>query len=413
MAHWSATCLGCGDSVRLVYNRARIGDCPVCRCRRAAQAARSAARGEAMVRSNEEAAIGTMRASDWEPLEPYPGTRKPWKCRCLRCDLIGTPTHFGQARHRGCQGCGERPRITDASAEQVMRAAGWIPQGSYPGAREPWPCTCTECGRISVRRYETERSAKSGCQACSAGRRGAARREQFAQTAIRIMSEAQLKPLEPFPGSNKPWSCVCLRCGSATRPRYGNIASGGGGCEHCRRLKQGGTKRSNYAEAATARLQAAGYEPLEPYPGAATVWSCTCRCGRRTTIRIGNVDAGQRGCRWCAESGFSASKPAVVYLLRHDGLGALKIGITRVGSARLERFIRSGWVVVRQETFEDGAQAIRVEAEMLRWWRQDLGLSAHVRPALMPDGGWTETVGLDEISEIDAAEQLVADKRWR
>ena len=53
---------------------------------------------------------------------------------------------------------------------------------------------------------------------------------------------------------------------------------------------------------AIAVMRAAGYEPLEPYPGAAAaLWRCRCTgCGNERTPRLNNAHAG-RGCKICAD----------------------------------------------------------------------------------------------------------------
>ncbi|MER5336936.1 hypothetical protein [Micromonospora sp. NPDC002717] len=407
---WAAICVTCHEAVTVVLNRVKRDDRPRCRCRREKRAAAHQASGGLKVRNNADRAIGRMRTYDWEPLEPYPGARTRWSCRCLRCGTVGTPIMSGQDRARGCAGCSGRVgRITDEAAQQVMRQAGWIPTGPFPGPREPWECACATCGKIAKPRYETVKSNESGCKLCAAKENGKRRRERFESTAVGVMRAVNLEPQEPFPGANKRWRCQCLTCGSFTQPTYSNVSNGGGGCETCRRRKQGNSKRSRFAEEATERLRAAGYEPLVEYPGAAHPWRCRCRCGRDTTVRIGNVDAGQRGCRRCAVSGFNASKPAIVYLLHNAELQALKIGITQVGSTRVGRFRKLGWSVLVTEAFQDGMDALRVEDAILTWWRKDLGLPPYLAPGSTRDGGWTETIDAGSIGRALVLQRLRAE----
>ncbi|MCW2901483.1 MAG: hypothetical protein JWO67_3748 [Streptosporangiaceae bacterium] len=48
-------------------------------------------------------------------------------------------------------------------------------------------------------------------------------------------------------------------------------------------------------------MREAGFEPLEPYPGASTPWRSRHEaCGREVTPRLGNISSGQGGCRFCA-----------------------------------------------------------------------------------------------------------------
>ena len=404
---WKASCSSCGEDVELVYNQVIRDDRPACACRRAQKVAIARARGEAAVHANAEDAVSAMRSHAWEALESYPGAGSRWQCRCLRCGTTSTPVLATQKMARGCSTCsGRAKRVTHDIAERVMRGAGWIPIGSYPGPRVPWPSRCQSCGKISQPRYETTKSQKSGCRSCSAIDNGRKRREMFAPNAIARMKLAHLEPQLPFPGSNKPWLCKSRACGNLTSPTYGDVSQGSGGCGYCRRSRQGVSKRSRYAGDATQRIRDAGFEPLIDYPGAEHPWPMRCRCGRTTTVRIGNVDAGQRGCRFCADYGFSSSKPAVAYLLEHDALRALKVGITQKGSTRIEIFGKHGWGVVHIERFEVGIDAVRVEDAILRWWRQDLSLKIHLTSHQTPVGGWTETIDADEMSGHVAAARL-------
>lgn len=348
-----------------------------------------------------------MRAHDWEPLEPYPGSRAPWRCRCLRCGIEAAPKLHGQARVRGCAGCSGRVgRISEQSSVAVMRDAGWIPHQPFPGPREKWCCACAACGRVSHPRYETVKSTGSGCRFCAAARNGEARRRRFEPTALATMRTARLEPLEPFPGANQPWTCMCTRCGQTTTPTYSNVTSGGRGCETCRRKAQGESARANTATHAEEQIRRAGYRPIEPYPGAEHPWSCRCRCGRETRVRVGNVVAGQRGCRACAASGFNSKRPAIVYLLHHPQLAALKVGVTNTESTRVARFRRHGWQVLAIERFSVGLSALRVEDSILTWWRHELQLGPLLTDRDTPIGGWTETVDADSVQPAEAIEYL-------
>lgn len=406
-APWAATCLSCGESVVAVYCRVRVNDRPQCSCRRAIKAAASQARGRAKVAANAAGKAAIVRAHDWIPLEPYPGGREPWPCLCQRCGQEGAPILHHLKRSRGCRSCsGWIVEITPEIADKVMRQSGWIPQVPFPGPREPWPCACQACGRLSRPRYEAVKSQKSGCKLCAMRESGRIRRARFAPTAIKTMREASLDPQVPFPGAARHWLCRCLRCGNFTSPTYGNVASGGRGCETCRRQSQGRAKRDRFADEATQRLRDAGYQPLKDYPGAGRPWLVKCRCGNETSLRIGAVDNGQRGCRACAESGFNADKPAVVYLLEHSELQALKIGVTGIGTVRIPTFCKHGWLAVVVEQFTQGIDALRVEDAILTWWRKDLGLPLYLASNQTPIGGWTETVDANEMSAFVAARRV-------
>lgn len=393
---WPARCVTCAEEILVVLSRVKRDDRPRCACVREARRQSAQAAGSRRVEARAAEAAAMMQVADWEPLEPYPGANQPWKSKCLRCGTVGSPKLTSQDQHRGCSGCsGRAARVTPEIAARVVQERGWLPAVSFPGPQEPWLCRCEVCGAESKIRYESVKARGSGCRFCAARENGRRRREAFEPQAVATMRAVGLVPQEPFPGSNKPWLCLCSTCGELVKPRYGNVASGSNGCQVCRRGRQGATKRARHAGAATARMKAVGYEPLEPYPGAESVWVVRCRCGRETTIRVGNVDAGQRGCRSCATYGLKASAPAVVYVLSHPLLNSVKVGITEAGSTRLAIFAKHGWDVVHAEQFEQGMDALQVEDAVLYWWRVEMGFPIHLTAEDTPTGGWTETLDAD------------------
>lgn len=71
-------------------------------------------------------------------------------------------------------------------------------------------------------------------------------------------------------------------------------------------------------EEATALMWKAGFEPLEPYPGANTKWRCRCiSCGKEVFPRYGTAKKGH-GCRFCA--GQVVRPEAATALMRERGL---------------------------------------------------------------------------------------------
>lgn len=403
---WRAVHLKCGYEVTLKMNHVRGRGRPSCGCDAEIQALRVQHIIESRMANKAVVAAERMRAVGWEPLEPYPGSHERWRCRCVDCGDESRPRYHDIGKFKGCRTCSGRQLITPESARAVMIASGWMPTSDYPGPREAWLCRCINCGHEGAPTYEATKSNKSGCRMCSARSNGEKRRQRFEPQAVRAMLAMQLEPLEPYPGANKKWLSRCLRCNSLTRPTYGNVASGGRGCEVCRRLSQGVTKKSRFAEAAEARVRAAGYVPLVPYPGMVTPWKCLCRCGRPTRVSVSVLGEGLHGCRWCAEYGFSMSKPGYTYLLLHDEMGALKVGVASDTSSRVVNFQRHGWIVLGQERFATGFDAVYVEQNMLTWWREDLGLPPYLSEELMPLGGFTETVDMDAVPSHIAVARL-------
>lgn len=113
------------------------------------------------------------------------------------------------------------------------------------------------------------------------------------------MQQAFLRPLVDYPGVDKPWPCICLRCETQVRPRLASIRAGQGGCIACARKASGDARRYSPEQAAAA-AEACGFLPLEPYARSSSPWRCKCTsCGRESSPTLGNLKRGH-GCRFCS-----------------------------------------------------------------------------------------------------------------
>lgn len=99
-----------------------------------------------------------------------------------------------------------------------------------------------------------------------------ARLRTSADAATRELRAMGATPPEPFPGNAQPWRARHDRCGREITPSLGNARRHGGVCRFCAAEDRGLKKRLRHAEAADAAIRAAGWEPLEPYPGADVPW---------------------------------------------------------------------------------------------------------------------------------------------
>jgi hypothetical protein len=157
-------------------------------------------------------------------------------------------------------------------------------------------------------------------------------------------------------------------------------------------------KQMGDPEVAAADMRRAGFEPLEPYPGAGRVWRCRCvQCGNEVTPKLNKIRQGEGGCRHCAEYGFNLTKPAFLYVLHEPALGAVKIGIS-ADVGRLDKFSRRGWLLIGRIAFPTGAAAWAVERNVLRHIRQTLQFPAFLGAQQMTGvGGWTETTDAEAL----------------
>ena len=128
-------------------------------------------------------------------------------------------------------------------------------------------------------------------------------------------------------------------------------------------------------------------------------WLCRCnKCNREITTTYNTIKNGS-GCKFCAIQGLDLKSPAYIYLIVHDELNSLKIGI---GSQelRIRQHTSLGWKLVKRWNFKTGYKASGIEEKVLTYLREDLNLPYYLSKEQMPQKGHTETFGLDDIDLI-------------
>ena len=99
----------------------------------------------------------------------------------------------------------------------------------------------------------------------------------------------------------------------------------------------------------------------------------------------------------------------MVYLVRNDKLEAYKIGVSGVGSLRLQQLAARGWKTVLVEHFMTGVGARAVERSILRWWREGLGIPVWLGKEEMGwIAGYTETANVDDIQQLEVVRRIRA-----
>lgn len=110
--------------------------------------------------------------------------------------------------------------------------------------------------------------------------------------ALAIMKEAGFTPLVAFPGTNKPWKSMCGRCKKTTSPTYWNVSKGTG-CKFC-----GG--RAVEPKDASDAMKRRGMDTLEPFPGATKGWLVRCRKCKREFKAVFHSLNTTKGCKYCS-----------------------------------------------------------------------------------------------------------------
>ena len=273
--NWKCKCMKCGEIVYPNYGDINQGDggCKYC----------------AKHFVNPEEAVALMRFNNLEPLEPYKNTMKPWKCKCLRCGKLVTPRHASlQKGSGGCKYCA-KVFVDAEDAINTMRSGGLEPLQPYPGARNSWKCKCNACGRETNALYGTVKRGGIGCVYCAGKKvdpqeafdfmvtKGLTPLDQYKradsqwkcrcikclkvvtptyssvsqgqsgcvycsgkkvdpQDAISLFLENNLKPLVAYKTTDTKWKSECMKCGRIVYPTHHMVAQRSGGCKYCATL---------------------------------------------------------------------------------------------------------------------------------------------------------------------------------
>ena len=214
---WPSTCHSCARQVAPRLANVRISGKACAYCSKS--------------RIDESDAIAHMIDAGLEPLEPYPGTMLPWRCRCMTCGATVTPRHNGiRSGQGGCLACGNKSSsktrlITASVAEQIMRDHQLEPLEPYLHSKAPWRCRCMKCGKEVAPRLNTVSTRGAGCAYCAGNR-------VDESDANALMQLAGFQPLEPYKASGEKWRCRCMTCGLESTPTYANVRMGSR-CVNC------------------------------------------------------------------------------------------------------------------------------------------------------------------------------------
>jgi len=345
------------------------------------------------VRVDDSDAFTKMLSASLKPIVDYPGSKTPWLCECLKCGEIVSPRRDSiLAGQNGCMYCaGRKWRSNDAKTK--LREANLEPLVGYPGFDSPWKSKCLICEKVVSPTLGTILNGGK-CRFCA----GAA---VDPIDAIKVMKLNGLNPIVKFPGANKPWKCVCQLCKKTVTPQYGKVATGEvTGCAYCSK------KRIDEKDAIEIMVKS-NLTPLESYKTVHTPWKSRCnKCQQIVTPHLASIQRGS-GCKFCAPYGLDLDAPATLYLIEQPELRAAKIGIAESTSDRIDVHIRYGWKVLKVWQFKTGDLAGRAENAVLEYFRNELKLPPFLRPADMPQGGYTETVSISAVS-TGAIERVIS-----
>ncbi len=390
-----ARCLACQFEWEPRPDNIRSGSgCPKCSAQRVAK------NGTKKVTDEEWEQRAAFAEVKWVKGTPQSSTSKTL-VECLKCSYQWSPLPSNLKKGSGCPACARNVPLSqetwDARALEVK--VKWLePVRSRHGK---FRAACLTCG------YEWRIEAGavangSGCPECGSETRRKGRLLD-SQIWIERAENAHLEWIE-LPENNqikKPIACKVCNYEWMVIP--GTIASGAG-CPVC-----SGVLVSS--ETWHQRAQAAGIEWLEVPTSARRPTKARCiKCGLIWSPNPDGVSKGS-GCPDCAETGYKIGQPGLFYLIeRTSGKGrpARKIGITNTSSSsiRLALWKRQGFVVKVKLTHDNGQLILQLEQNLLKWLRNDLGLSPYLDKEEMPKGGETETFSPDEPTEKILLERI-------
>lgn len=200
----------------------------------------------------EQRARADLAQVEMEPLEPYPGMRRGWRCRHRPCGREAVVQMSAlRAGRRACLGCGTRlasairkeirpqaPALSHVEASAVLEAGGFVALEKYPGSRyRAWRARHLACGQelmVSLAKLRLVREQCPYCRAAPELARPVHARGLTVSEAMATMRAAGLEPLVPYPGrADMPWLSKHLACGRVVTPRLGNLRAGHEGCASC------------------------------------------------------------------------------------------------------------------------------------------------------------------------------------
>lgn len=106
---------------------------------------------------------------DFKPLEKFKNATTPWKIKCLRCNHIIYPTWDRmnkKDRNRGCGYC-VRVKVDLKDANRLLKKLRLKPLVKYPGGKKDWKCKCLKCGNIVYPQYTDLTQGQGGCSNCA------------------------------------------------------------------------------------------------------------------------------------------------------------------------------------------------------------------------------------------------------
>lgn len=405
-------------------------------------------------RYSEAEALVYMHEKHLNPIEPFVSVTSKWKYLCEKCGNQGVTTlHAVKNQGNGCPFC-NGSKVDPKTIERRLREEELTPLEPYKSNTSKWRMFHAKCGNEVTTSWKEIQRGGGGCGICRYTKSSSALRRDE-DSAISKMREAGGEPLEPYANRHARWKVRCLKCDEISHPTLGNVMRGQGVCLACRPkfpvitkeealvfvtnknmkpvseyvsasskwqlqcevcLKTTGyvyTQMKTYnhgcvycsnhkVDPADAKIafESLGFVMLEEYVNARQPIKAECQtCTRVSPKRYDDIRVG-KGCKYCQDSAIDLSAKTYFYLIKHDELNAVKVGIGNLNRKqdRLKEHKRHGWSILYRYDFEYGEDAYNIEQQILKWVKKEKNLPNNLSKKDLPQGGWTEAFSADEIT---------------
>jgi hypothetical protein len=405
-------------------------------------------------RYSETEALVFMHEKHLKPLEPFVNVTSKWRYVCEKCGNHGVTTlHAVKNTGSGCPYCSGN-KVDPKKIERRLREEDLTPLEPYRSNTAKWKMFHSRCGNEVLTTWADIQGGGGGCGVCRYTK-SASKLKRDEASAVAIMREAGGEPLEPYKNNHARWKVRCLKCNQTSHPSLGNVLKGQGVCLACRPKFPVTTKEealvfvaekhlkpiSDYVSAASkwklqcevcqktsdyiysqmksynhgcvycsnhkvdpADVQIAfeslGFVMLEEYVNARKPIKAECQsCSRVSPKRYDDIRVG-KGCKYCQDSAIDLSAKTYFYLIKHEELNAVKVGIGNLNRKqdRLREHKRHGWAILYRYDFEYGEDAYNIEQQILKWVKKEKNLPNNLSKKDLPQGGWTEAFSADEIT---------------
>ncbi len=372
---WLSECLVCHRKVSPSYGgiKAGQGGCIWC----------------AGKRVDSSFAISVMKSKGLQPLEPFVSAKAKWKSRCLRCLRIVSPSYKGVSSNAGgCSYCA--PNFVDIEkVEKIVNQAGLVPLEPYRNASSKWKVRHTKCGRQIEITYDSIRAGHN-CKYCAG---------IFvdASEAVSVMLQAGIQPLVAYPGAKKGWNSKCLTCNRNISPHFSSVFQRGSGCIYCSGGKVDEKDAVKFMKA--SGLKPLDKFPGANKPWRCECQSCRrVVTPRYASLKSGQ--GGCRWCAdWGIDyekPGFLYLMENKSLSALKIGIGGLERTRRR---SRIVQHEKHGWALIHKMDFAVTDDAFQIEQKIISWLETKAILRGYLSIEQLPQGGYTETFDASEIDQ--------------